>query len=212
MLANSITNTHNEVMHLKPIRDVLIENSKYPHIRIARDYGTLRSIGRLRHMQFVSTQGKHYKSAVLDAECLLEILDFSDINIYAINGYNVTAALRIGTLHNTSHVHKDFYDDAASKAGINRNITLTFSRLVRSPSHTGRHVIDLINFVRLQTVTAGYRYGIMQTTERLVPFFSKFDFYPTGLSIEDPASGTFQMMIVDCGNEPVQSRSFPHVG
>ena len=34
---------------------------------------------------------------------------------------------------------------------------------------------------RVQTVRAGRRYCIMQTAERLVPFFRKFEFLETGI-------------------------------
>lgn len=211
MLNDSISKIESQSNKIKPIRDALTESSEFPHIRIVRDYGMLRSIGRLRHAQFVLAQGKQYKSEVSDTDCLIEMSDFSDINIYATNATGLTAAMRVGTFNNASNLHRKHFEDVACTAGIDLNKTLAFSRLVRSQSHAGGHVVDLINFVRLQTVTAGYRYGIMQTAERLIPFFSRFDFYPTGVSVEDPASGIFHLMIVDCGTEPVQNRRFRHV-
>jgi hypothetical protein len=50
-----------------------------------------------------------------------------------------------------------------------------------APCGSAKSAIDLIRFWRVQTVRAGWRYCIMQTAERLVPFFRKFEFLETGI-------------------------------
>ncbi len=82
------------------------------------------------------------------------------------------------------------------------DIALTCTRLVRRPNYSGRHAVDLIRFVRRQTVRAGWRYCIMQTAERLVPFFLKFKFFETGIWSDDPAGGRLQVLILDTKGRP----------
>jgi len=96
--------------------------------------------------------------------------------------------------------------EAADAAGIDPRITTTCSRLVRSPNHKGQHAADLICFARLQTVMAGYRYCVMQTAERLVPYFKRFEFYETGRWTEDSIAGCLQTMILDTKLDPIRNR------
>jgi len=87
-----------ELAHL---RNALRECEAYPHIRVVRDYSLLRRIGQLRYQQYVVGQGKTYKAAVLDPDCLIELTDFSGVNICAVEESGLTAAMRIG--HLTRH-------------------------------------------------------------------------------------------------------------
>ena len=73
-----------------------------------------------------------------------------------------------------------------------------------APCGPAKSAIDLIRFVRVQTVRAGWRYCIMQTAERLVPFFRKFEFLETGIWTQDAAAGRLQVLILDTRMRPVQ--------
>ena len=75
---------------------------------------------------------------------------------------------------------------------------------MRAPRHSGRHAVDLIRFVRWQTVRAGWRYCLMQTAEKLVPFFRKFEFQETGVWSDDSAAGRLQVLLLDTRLRPLQ--------
>ena len=77
---------------------------------------------------------------------------------------------------------------------------------MRAPRHSGRHAVHLIRFVRWQAVHAGWRYCIMQTAEKLVPFFRKFEFHETGIWADDPTAGRLQVLILDTMMRPVQEQ------
>ena len=44
----------------------------------------------------------------------------------------------------------------------------------------------------------------MQTAERLVPFFRKFEFFETGIWTQDATAGRLQVLILDTRMRPVQ--------
>lgn len=180
--------------------------SKFPHVSVVKDYGVMRHIGEIRHRQYVESQGKPYRSMVLDRDCLIEPSDFSAVNIYASNAYGITCAMRIGEVADGGDPHASLFDDVAKKFDLPLEESLTCTRFVRAPSHSGRHAVDLIRFVRWQTVRAGWRYCIMQTAEKLVPFFRKFEFYETGVWSEDAAAGRLQVLILDTKNRPMAQR------
>ena len=174
----------------------------FPHVHVVKDYTVLRQIGRLRHLQYVETQRKKYRSIVLDRDCLVEPEDFAATNIYAGDAGGITCAMRIGEIGNGPY--GDYFRNVAEALAIPLERSLTCTRLVRRPSHSGRHAVDLIRFVRVQTVRAGWRYCIMQTVERLVPFFRKFEFFETGIWTQDAAAGRLQVLILDTRMRPVQ--------
>jgi hypothetical protein len=176
----------------------------FAHVGVVRDYALLRRIGRLRHLQYVETQHKRYESMVLERDCLIEPSDFRATNIYARDTGGITCAMRIGEI--AGDRNGEFFRDVAKTLGVPLDTSLTCTRLVRRPSHSGRHAVDLIRFVRLQTVRAGWRYCIMQTAERLVPFFLKFDFFETGIWTHDPAAGRLQVLVLDTRMRPVQGQ------
>lgn len=189
------------------LREALKESTDlFPHVRVARDYEVLRQIGCIRHRQYVANQGKPYGSLVIDTDCLIELSDFSSVNIYARDGQGITSAMRIGEVGNEHNPYHLLFEEAARRFDLPVNMALTFTRLVRAPHHSGRHVVDLIRFVRWQAVRAGWRYGIMQTTEKLVPFFRKFEFFETGIWSDDAAAGRLQVLIIDTKMQPVQQR------
>jgi hypothetical protein len=185
-----------------PLRNVLVESGRFPHIQIVRDYPVLRRIGRLRHVQYVATQAKRYQSVVLDRDCLIEPSDFSAVNIYASDAEGITCAMRIGNVTDPQNPYRELFVQAADRCGVPLDRALTCTRLVRAPRHSGRHAVDLVAFVRWQTVHAGWRYGIMQTAEKLVPFFRKLEFHETGIWSEEPAAGRLQVLILDTADRP----------
>lgn len=189
----------------RPLREALVENQeRFPHICIARDYAVLRQIGEIRHRQYIENQSKQYTSAVLDPNCLIEASDFRSVNIYARDAAGITCAMRIGDVWDDQNPYKHLFGEVADRFRVAKNAALTCTRLVRAPRHTGRHAVDLIRFVRWQTVNAGWRYCIMQTAEKLVPFFRKFEFYETGVWSDDPAAGRLQVLILDTRLKPAQ--------
>jgi hypothetical protein len=180
----------------------------FPHVHVVKDYMALRQIGRLRHLQYVETQRKKYQSIVLDRDCLVEPEDFAATNIFASDIGGLTCAMRIGEIGNG--LYGEYFRNVAETLGIPLGRALTCTRLVRRPSHSGRHAVDLIRFVRVQTVRAGWRYCIMQTAERLVPFFRKFEFFETGMWTQDPAAGRLQVLVLDTKMRPVQANEENH--
>lgn len=187
-----------------PLRQALLAPAEaFPHIRVVKDYAVLRRIGRLRHAQYVESQRKKYASIVLDRHCLIEATDFTATNIYALDAEGITCAMRIGEVGDAKNPYADFFRSTANQLGLSLERSLTCTRLVRRPNHSGRHAVDLIRFVRTQTVRAGWRYCVMQTAEKLVPFFLKFDFHETGIWSDDPAAGRLQVLILDTKGCPV---------
>ena len=200
-LATAVAQSHPPL----PLRAALSENvACFPHIRLVRDYGVLRQIGRLRHRQYVESQGKPYASVVLDANCLIEPGDFSAVNIYATDSRGISCAMRIGAVSDPCNRHAELFLHTAAQFNIPVEGTITCTRLVRAPRHNGRHAVDLIRFVRWQAVNAGWRYCIMQTAEKLVPFFRKLEFHETGIWADDPAAGRLQVLILDTKSRPVR--------
>lgn len=188
-----------------PLRQALnLPTERFSHVRVVRDYRVLRRIGEIRHKQYVEVQGKKYTSVVLDQDCLIESSDFSAVNVYAMDSVGITSAMRIGTVPDTDNLHAELFQNAARQFDVCVDRTITCTRLVRAPRHNGRHVVDLIGFVRWQAVHAGWRYCIMQTAEKLVPFFRKLEFYETGIWSDDPAAGPLQVMILDTGLRPIR--------
>jgi hypothetical protein len=193
-----------------PLRKALVESSRFPHISIVRDYPVLRRVGKLRHLQYVATQAKRYKSVVLDRDCLIEPSDFSAVNIYASDASGITCGMRIGNVLDPHNPYADLFLQAADRCGVAIERALTCTRLVRAPRHSGRHAVDLVAFVRWQTVHAGWRYCIMQTSEKLVPFFRKLEFYETGIWSEEPAAGRLQVLILDTHHRPERLKEGKH--
>lgn len=191
--------------HRQALRETLVEATpRFPHVRVARDYDVLVQIGRIRHQQYVANQGKAYETMVLDRECLIEPSDFSSVNIYSCDRQGITCTMRVGEVGDDANPYRSLYEEAAHRFEIPVDAALTCTRLVRAPRHSGRHAVDLIRFVRWQTVRAGWRYCVMQTAERLVPFFRKFEFFETGMWLDDPAAGRLQVLILDTRMRPVQ--------
>jgi hypothetical protein len=191
----------------RPLREALVEHpAAFPHVRVADTYARLREIGALRHRQYVAVQGKPYESAVRDAGCLLELSDFSSVNIYSVNHVGLTAAMRIGPVVGSDHPKARHFQTVAADLGINSARTLTCTRLVRDPRHSGRHAVDLVSFVRLQTVGGGWRYCLMQTAQPLVRFFEKQGFITTGIWIEEACAGQLQTMLLDTKDYPIRQR------
>ena len=192
------------------LREALTETAeRFPHVRVVRDYAVLRQIGRIRHQQYVANQGKAYGSMVLDRDCLIEPSDFTAVNIYARDGQGITCAMRIGEVGDDGHPYRALFETAARRFDVPLDSALTCTRLVRAPRHSGRHAVDLIRFVRWQTVHAGWRFCIMQTAAKLVPFFTRFEFFETGLWSDDPAAGRLQVLILDTRMQPVQPAGGP---
>jgi hypothetical protein len=192
-----------------PLRQALSAPADgFAHVHVVKDYTVLRSIGRLRHRQYIEAQHKKYCSIVLDRDCLLEPEDFAATNIYASDGGGITCAMRIGEIGNGPY--GEYFRNVAGTLGIPLERSLTCTRLVRRPSHSGRHAVDLIRFVRVQTVAAGWRYCVMQTAERLVPFFRKFEFFETGIWTQDAAAGRLQVLILDTRMRPAQRDGEDH--
>jgi hypothetical protein len=189
-----------------PLRDALVESSRFPHVHVVRDYPVLRRIGQLRHRQYVAAQAKRYKSVVLDRDCLIEPTDFSAVNIHASDADGITCAMRIGDVLDPHNPYVDLFVRAAGRCGVPIERALTCTRLVRAPRHSGRHAVDLVAFVRWQTVHAGWRYCIMQTAEKLVPFFRKLEFRETGIWSEEPAAGRLQVLILDTHHRPERQK------
>jgi hypothetical protein len=188
------------------LRDALAEGtSRFPHVRVVRDYDVLARIGRIRHQQYVANQGKAYETMVLDRECLIEPSDFSAVNIYASDRQGITCAMRISEAGDEQNRYRSLFEEAARRFEVPVDASLTCTRLVRAPRHSGRHAVDLIRFVRWQTVRAGWRYCIMQTAEKLVPFFRRFEFFDTGMWTDDPAAGRLHVLILDTRMRPVQA-------
>lgn len=187
------------------LRAALLEAPEhFPHVRIVRDYAVLRQIGHIRHLQYVANHGKPYGSIVLDRACLIESSDFGSVNIYAYGPQGITCAMRVGEMNGDQNPCRPLFEQFAAHWGIRGDLTLTCTRFVRAPSHSGRHAVDLIRFVRWRTVRAGWRYCVMQTAERLVPFFRKFGFAETGEWSEDSAAGRLQVLILDTKHQPIQ--------
>jgi hypothetical protein len=188
------------------LRDTLCESQTFPNVRIVRDAATLRRVGELRHQQYVQNQRKPYSSiAGLDG-CLIEDADARAVNIYAQDASGITCAMRIDDLDDDSDERIALLRRVSDQLDMPRRLALTCSRLVRAPHHSGRHAVQLIQFVRLQTVRAGWRYCIMQTSARLVPFFEKFEFKETGIWSDDPVAGWLQFLVLDTRSRPVQQR------
>jgi hypothetical protein len=188
------------------LREALVEcRDRFPHVRVVRDY-QVRQVGEIRHRQYVANQGKNYGSMVLDRDCLIEPCDFSSVNIYACGREGITCAMRIGEVRSEHNPHVALFEKVIDRFNVPRELSLTCTRFVRAPHHSGRHAVDLIDFVRWQTVRAGWRYCVMQTAERLVPFFRKFEFQETGVWSEDPAAGRLQVLILDTAMRPVKTR------
>ena len=188
------------------LREALVETPKFPKIRVVRDDAALRRIGEMRHRQYVERQGKNYPALPGLQGCLVEEIDAFAVNIYAEDRTGITCAMRSNDLADARHPQVEYFRSLASQLGIAERTALTCSRLVRAPEHSGRHVPQLIDFVRLQTVRAGWRYCIMQTAERLVPFFCKFEFRDSGISSIDPVAGRLQVLVLDTRNDPVKRR------
>jgi hypothetical protein len=110
--------------------------------------------------------------------------------------------MRIGNVLDPHNPYADLFLRAADRCGVPIERALTCTRLVRAPRHSGRHAVDLVAFVRWQTVQAGWRYCIMQTAEKLVPFFRKLEFNETGIWSEEPAAGRLQVLILDAADRP----------
>jgi hypothetical protein len=189
-----------------PLREAIVESRRFPHVQIVRDYPVLRRIGELRHRQYVAAQAKRYASMVLDRDCLIEPADFSAVNILAGDADGITCAMRIGNVLDPHNPYAELFLQAADRCGVPIDRALTCTRLVRAPRHSGRHAVDLVAFVRWQTVHAGWRYCIMQTSEKLVPFFRKLEFHETGIWSEEPAAGRLQVLILDTVHRPERQK------
>lgn len=204
----STTRTFKELSPL-PLRDALVENRvAFPHVRIADTFGRLRQIGALRHRQFVQAQDKRYSSAVSEPCCLLEAPDFSSVNIYAVDSLGITAAMRVGPVLGSDHPRAEHFQATARVLCIDPERTLTCTRLVRDPRHSGRHAVGLIAFTRLQAVSSGWRYCLMQTAQSLIPFFQRQGFIETGFYSEDPCAGGLFTMLLDTRDAPVAERPY----
>jgi hypothetical protein len=191
-----------------PLRHALVEHAeRFPLVGVVRDYPVLRRIGEIRHRQYVERQGKAYGSMVLDRQCLIEPSDFTSVNIYARDARGITCAMRVGEVLGDRNPYSPLFEKAARRFGLSVETSLTCTRLVRAPRHSGRHAVHLIRFVRWQTVHAGWRYCIMQTAEKLVPFFRKFGFTETGIWADDPAAGRLQVLVLDTNMRPTQEES-----
>ena len=190
----------------RPLREALIEHPAYPQVRVANTYARLREIGRLRHRQYVMAQGKPYASAVRDPATLLELADFTSVNLYAVDTYGLTAAMRIGPLLGSGHPRAAYFCEVAAELDVDPSRTLTCTRLVRDPRHSGRHAVDLVSFVRLQTVQSGWRWCLMQTSAALERFFERQNFVSTGRWIEDECAGRLQTMLLDTNDDPIRRR------
>jgi hypothetical protein len=182
------------------LSEALVEAPEFPRIRIVRDMAVLRQIGEMRHRQYVERQGKNYAALPGLQDCLVEEIDAFAVNIYAEDATGITCAMRINDLADPRHPQLCFFRTLAGRLGIDERTALSCSRLVRALEHNGRHVPQLIDFVRLQTVRAGWRYCIMQTAERLIPFFHKFEFHDSGISSIDPVAGRLQVLVLDTRN------------
>lgn len=190
-----------------PLRQALEGvTDRFRHVRVVRDYAVLRQIGEIRHRQYVESQGKRYASMVLDSNCLIEPSDFTAVNICAVDTGGITCGMRIGDVLDRNNPHAELFLHAARQFDISVERALTCTRLVRAPRHNGRHAVDLIRFVRWQTVHAGWRYCIMQTAEKLVPFFRKLEFHETGIWTDDPSAGRLQVLILDTGSRPIREK------
>lgn len=188
-----------------PLQHALVDApDRFPRVRVVRDSHVLAEIGKLRYHQYVEGQGKAYSSIALDPRCLIESQDSTSVNIYAKGENIITCAMRIGELVNDIPCRQSLFSDLAHRFGIDIGTSLTCTRLVRAPSHNGRHVIDLLRFVRWQAVHGGWRYCMMQTAERLVPFFRKCEFVETGVWTDDEIAGRLQVMIIDTRMNPIQ--------
>ena len=189
-----------------PLRHALQQATDlFVHVRVVRDYPVLQRIGRLRYEQYVERQGKPYGSIVLERGCLIEPADFSAVNIYAEDGCGITCAMCIGeAADERQNPYAELLSVVAQRIGVPLELALTCTRLVRAPRHSGRHAVDLIRFVRWQTVRAGWRYCLMQTAEKLVPFFRKFEFQETGVWSDDSAAGRLQVLLLDTRLRPLQ--------
>jgi hypothetical protein len=179
------------------LRASLVETARFPHVGVVRDYSVLRQIGRIRHEQYVARQAKPYPSIVLDRNCLIELSDFVGINIYARDKQGITCAMRIGSIADGQNPQARLLRQTAEQLGVPLDVSLTCGRLARAPRHSGRHAIDLVRFVRWQTVRAGWRYCLMQTAEKLVPFFTRLEFRETGVWIDDSTAGRLQVLLLD---------------
>lgn len=204
MTTTNLRRTEHEAAPRAGIREAIVEAPEYPHVRIVRDDQVMRRIGEIRYRQYVEGQGKRYRSVAGAERCLIEEIDAHSVNIYAEDTSGITCAMRINDLMDGRDALVDFFRGVAGRIGISEHIALTCQRLVRAPHHNGRHAVQLIRFVRLQTVRAGWRYCIMQTAERLVPFFRKFEFNETGIWSDDPVAGRLQVLILDTRGRPVQ--------
>ncbi|WP_144404777.1 hypothetical protein [Belnapia sp. F-4-1] len=188
------------------LREALVPSQTFPHITVVRDWALLAHIGRLRYTQYVEAQQKLYQSAVLQPNCLLEHADFTGVNICGLQEGQLTAAMRINVLMDSTVPASAVLLPVAGELGIERDRTLICTRLVRAIEHSGSHAADLIRFVRQQTVTAGYRYCLMQTAPRLVRYFTRFEFTATDVWTDDQAAGRLNVMLLDTRMQATQHR------
>lgn len=177
------------------LKDALIETTEHPRVRIARDRETLQRIADL------------HRQCPPDAPlgtCPLESLGPTGINVYVEDAGAMTCAVEVADLEGRHGGNLDFFRRLADQLGMARSVTLTGSRFVKASHHDGRDMAELIGFIRLQAVRAGWRYCIVQTTERLVRFLRRFGFHETGLWSIDPIAGRLQVLVLDTRDRPVQ--------
>jgi len=179
------------------LQDALAETAEHPCVRIARDGAALRRIADL------------HRQCLPDAPlgtCPLEPLGPTCVNVYVEDAGAITCAVEVSDLADRHDGNLDFFRRLADQLGMPRAATLTGSRLAKASRHDGRHVAELIRFIRLQAVRAGWRYCIVQTTERLIPFLRRFEFDETGLWSIDPIAGRLQVLVLDTRDQPLQGR------
>jgi hypothetical protein len=170
---------------------------EYCHVKVCNNYAILKQIGRLRHHQYIESQNKNYKTVVLEESCLIENCDFTSINLYTTISGVVSCAVRVGLLTDTSQPSAKWLLKTAPTIGIDPKIAVTCTRLVRDPNHSGRHAIDLMDFMRWNFVRVGYRYCVFQAAERLITFFRRMGCSETGIWSDDPAAGKLQILVLD---------------
>ncbi len=185
------------------LREALVETAQHPRVRIARDEKSFRRICELRFRQHASIPA----SALAVVRALpTERLDARSVNVYVEDESGIVCALQVNDLADRHGGQLDFLLRLADQLGLARQITLTCSQLATAPHRGGLHIPELIRFVRLQAVRAGWRYCIMQSTERLVPFFQRFGFDETGLWSIDPVAGCLQVLLLDTQNRASQGK------
>lgn len=185
-----------------PLSECLVPNPFFPRVRVATNSEDLIAIGRVRHQQYVERQGKAYRSIAEVRGCLLDECDVNAINLFTRDGAGVTAALRVADIASTVDFQREVYGHVTVRMGIPAFQTLTCTRLVRRLSHSGRHVVELVNFVRWQAVNAGWRYCLIQTSPELVPEFERIGFVSSGQSFDDAVIGRLEILLFDTWNAP----------